>query len=727
MDDPFTVVSLNFKRLGAISVEDYLSSSKYDSLQVDYSFGNLNLNSDAVRRALEGDHVAALEPQSAGGKPVENATKDEDKAFTNAFNTDEPIELLHSQSMRYFPKVPIDDIFKWELEKDSLLLKGGKCTTWKAKLTICKPDGETMSIDSCQSEKPDLARNDAAAKAIRSGAMKFIASGASRADVSSTTGAQAEYGSIADSSSSKPVNLLDSEDNVSKKEKKKRKKQKKGATNTTIEEPAIVPSDSNVTANINQVEALVAQHQCPNSCLRWYQHTDNKLENTPGFVLLVKLSDNSYRIYSTTSECDTAVIAQEECARIALAEGLGEYLRLSDGSTTGSTMDNSTHWNDPQQFYDALGPAFRARFGDQPLAKLQPINWLNTSLKKVKGSRLVHSFQLVRGNGDNRNLLGCILRFQRDRETRSYFVEPRFKKEKDAKTAVCLQAMSEGAGDYFRSLEAILEASVSGKMKDLAKRIRTALQPDRPSQPTNRDPTHTYEIKFHVDRDAYGATMTVKTDPHGQDGREYTVPYQYRCEAHAEVAVLCVAARDGAIELVRFGHSIPTGYVPVLAREVAAELSKQEVQFQSVSEVEPGQVFPDPRARVTKPAASAPSFGIPVNNTAIPPQFSPPFALSQYPDVLRSTGPSYSPFASQQFLGQPAILMPGLYHAQDFLHSRTSGQIGTSFGSGPGSVAGGSSRFSQSAASALPSSSKRPFPPDSDTEESLKLKRAKKA
>ncbi|KAK1222261.1 hypothetical protein PQX77_014894 [Marasmius sp. AFHP31] len=722
MDDPFTIVSLNFKRLGAISVEEYLSSSKYDSLQVDYSFGNLNLNSDAVRRAIEGDHVVAPESQSAGGGAAENATKDEDKASTDASNTDEPIELLQSQSKHYFPKASIDNIFKWELEKDSLLLKGGKCTTWRAKLMICKPDGETMSIESCQSENSELARNDAAAKAIRSGAMKFIGSGASRADVSSTAKTQQEYSSTAGSSSSKPVSVQDSENDVPKKEKKKRKKQKKGAANITIEEPAIIPSGSNAIANIKEVEALVAQHKRPSSCPRWYQYTDKKLDDIPGFALFVKLSDISYKIYSTTSECETAVIAQEECARIALAEGLVEFLRSSDGFATVSATDNSTPWNDAEQFYDALGPAFRARFGDQPLAKLQPINWLNTSLKRVKGSRLVHSFQLVRGNGDNRNLLGCILRFERDGETTSYFVEPHFKKEKDARTAVCLQAMSEGAGDYFRSLEAILEASVSGKMKDLAKRIRTALQPDNPSQPTNRDPTHTYEISFRVDRDAYGATMTVKTDPHDQDRREYVVSCQYRCESHAEVAVLCVAAREGAIELVKFrGRSIPPGYVPILAHEATAELSKQEMQLQSVSEVEPGQVFPDSRARGTKAAASLPNFGIPINNTAVPPQFSPPFALSQYPDVLRSTVPSYSPFASQQFFGQPVIPMPGLYHPQDFLHS--SGQMRTSSGSGP--VARGS--FSRSTASALPSSSKRPLQPDSDTEESLKLKRFKKA
>ncbi|KAK1218384.1 hypothetical protein PQX77_018946 [Marasmius sp. AFHP31] len=366
MDDPFTLVSLNFKRLGAISVEEYLSSSKYDSLQVDYSFGNLNLDSDAVRRSIEGDHVVALESQSAGSRGVNNGAKEEDKASTDASNTDEPIELLQSQSRRYFPKASIDNIFKWELEKDSLLLKEGKCTTWRAKLTVCKPDGERMSIDSCQSENSDLARNDAAAKAIRSGAMKFIASGASRADASSTAKTQQEYSSTAGSSSSEPVNVQDSENHVSKKEKKKRKKQKKGAANITIEEPAIIPSGSNVTATIKQVEAIVAQHKLPNSFLRWYQHTDKKLDDTPGFALFVKPSDISYKIYSTTSECETAVIAQEECARIALAEGLVEFLRSSDGSATVSPADNCTPWNDAEQFYDALVPRFEHVSGTNP-------------------------------------------------------------------------------------------------------------------------------------------------------------------------------------------------------------------------------------------------------------------------------------------------------------------------------------------------------------------------
>ena len=95
--------------------------------------------------------------------------------------------------------------------------------------------------------------------------------------------------------------------------------------------------------------------------------------------------------------------AQEECARIALADDLGQFLQSSTSSSTESMADNYTPWNDAEQFYGALDPSFRARFGDQPLAKLQPVNWLNTFLKRLKGSRLAHSFQLVRGNGDNRN------------------------------------------------------------------------------------------------------------------------------------------------------------------------------------------------------------------------------------------------------------------------------------------------------------------------------------
>ena len=131
MDDPFTIVSLEFERLGAIPVEEYLSSSRYDSLQVNYSFRKLGLNLNTVQKAVERDHVGTHKSRFAEVGLVEDALRDEEENSTNALDTNKAVELLESQCRRYFPKSAIDDILRWELEKDSLLLKGGKCTTWR--------------------------------------------------------------------------------------------------------------------------------------------------------------------------------------------------------------------------------------------------------------------------------------------------------------------------------------------------------------------------------------------------------------------------------------------------------------------------------------------------------------------------------------------------------------------------------------------------------------------
>jgi hypothetical protein len=63
---------------------------------------------------------------------------------------------------------------------------------------------------------------------------------------------------------------------------------------------------------------------------------------------------------------------------------------------------------------------------------------------------------------------GCLLRLERPGETRSYLVDPKFLKRIDAKAAVCLQAMSQGVGDYIRSVGQALEHKVTPEMKTWA-------------------------------------------------------------------------------------------------------------------------------------------------------------------------------------------------------------------------------------------------------------------
>lgn len=60
---------------------------------------------------------------------------------------------------------------------------------------------------------------------------------------------------------------------------------------------------------------------------------------------------------------------------------------------------------------------------------------------------------------------GCLLRLERPQESRSYLVDARFLKRADAKSAVCLQAISQGVGDYIRRIGQEIEHKINPIMR----------------------------------------------------------------------------------------------------------------------------------------------------------------------------------------------------------------------------------------------------------------------
>ncbi len=63
---------------------------------------------------------------------------------------------------------------------------------------------------------------------------------------------------------------------------------------------------------------------------------------------------------------------------------------------------------------------------------------------------------------------GCILRIQRPGETRTYLVDPQFPKRTEARSAVCLLAMSQGVGNYIRELKEEAENKLPADRRKLA-------------------------------------------------------------------------------------------------------------------------------------------------------------------------------------------------------------------------------------------------------------------
>lgn len=63
---------------------------------------------------------------------------------------------------------------------------------------------------------------------------------------------------------------------------------------------------------------------------------------------------------------------------------------------------------------------------------------------------------------------GSILRIERPGETKTYLVDAQFPKRSDAKSAVCLLAMSQGVGDYIRELKEAAENKLPADKRKLA-------------------------------------------------------------------------------------------------------------------------------------------------------------------------------------------------------------------------------------------------------------------
>jgi hypothetical protein len=66
---------------------------------------------------------------------------------------------------------------------------------------------------------------------------------------------------------------------------------------------------------------------------------------------------------------------------------------------------------------------------------------------------------------------GCLLRIERPQESRSYLVDARFPKRADAKAAVCLQAISQGVGDYIRTIGREVEFKIAPIMRRWANEL----------------------------------------------------------------------------------------------------------------------------------------------------------------------------------------------------------------------------------------------------------------
>jgi hypothetical protein len=63
---------------------------------------------------------------------------------------------------------------------------------------------------------------------------------------------------------------------------------------------------------------------------------------------------------------------------------------------------------------------------------------------------------------------GCLLKLDRPGEYKASLVDARFTKRSDSKAAVCFQAMSEGIGNYIRSIASAIDTKITPEMRSFS-------------------------------------------------------------------------------------------------------------------------------------------------------------------------------------------------------------------------------------------------------------------
>ena len=170
---------------------------------------------------------------------------------------------------------------------------------------------------------------------------------------------------------------------------------------------------------------------------------------------------------------------------------------------------------------------------------------------------------------------GSIIRLHRPDETRTYMVDPKFLRRTDAKTAVALQAMSEGACVYMRDLASKVDSKVTQDMRRFTSetilpilgseytKIRNGVHPQFEFQCEDGGVLtyHTLALKEKLrPMAAFGASLTLILSD--EEKRTWTVAPAYRTKNDAKIAVAHTFGKE-AIEFLRFrGASPPPGHDP---------------------------------------------------------------------------------------------------------------------------------------------------------------------
>ncbi|KAG1881147.1 hypothetical protein F4604DRAFT_465963 [Suillus subluteus] len=512
----FDQVSRNLASIGCIPLSDYL-----------YGSPSIPVTAAPPPPPPETQSTLKNAPIQPPQPPTPAITKTSvDTVSSNA------ISRLHQTSQRTFGSI---EPLKFEFIEEAGQ-RSKKCI-----LTISRPNGSIRSYatDPVYSRKSD-AKSAAATLAIEMGALDFITHG-------DPEELKLKRGLVLAS--------------INSSQNQERIRAEIGSTEN--------PDSNNA---IEQIETCCAEWRGGSIAPHWVALLEPKVGHTQGCALRIELSPHVIKVYASDTIYNTYNEAKAACAEAALREGVLDFIKHGNGqlrpaspqlySTPSSSDINGVSANKQppstlQAFYESLPRPFPESFESKDANELGAPGYMNTLVQNARGGKLTTTFIFT--SDGTPGLHGCFLRLDRPTEYRAYLVDPRFPKRADAKAAVCLQALSHGAGDYMRAIGKAVEARVTPLMKTWVNDQVYPVLLSEYNKLRNRHPNFTYE----KEKDAFGCTMTLHlaADTTPDQTRIWTVSNDYRNKADAKVAVICIAIEQGAMEFIRFrGEPPPPGY-----------------------------------------------------------------------------------------------------------------------------------------------------------------------
>ncbi|KAI0262038.1 hypothetical protein BC834DRAFT_892735 [Gloeopeniophorella convolvens] len=505
----FDIVNDNLLRLGALTLEDFLHDPYQEPAPPNGNFLSNPLYHDVPAAPL----LITQEKDGEAKSPQTLA----------------PLFVLQQICSQTFGSI---DALNYEIIEEEGKEKK-RCI-----LTITRPNGATRSYTS----KPEFARKAearaaAAAVAVDMGAIDFIKHGSPEAVT------------------------------------------KRGLVLAPLDAPGSVqaplPSDAEGDPSVKEIETCCVEWRAGRVKPRWVFLIDVKPTGKYGCALQVKLSRHLFRVYSVDVAYATFEEAKATCAADAIADGVLDFIKFGNGQTAPaekrlfSSEEEETAAPPPpialtlQGFFEALPRPFPEPVDDKTAIEINAPSWLNALVQSARGARFELKF--IWTTDTKLGTHGAVLRLARPGEVRTFMVDPQFPKRADAKSAVCLAALSASVGAYVRSIGEALETKVSPETRTL---VHESILPLLLTEYAKFWPGKLPELfEYTKDRDGCGCVLTLKLkeEPEEREKRSWSVPAEYRSKSDAKVIAVKLAFEQGAIEFLRFGgEPAPEGYQVIL-------------------------------------------------------------------------------------------------------------------------------------------------------------------